>query len=140
MIKLFFENLFNLFRKPATLSFPATPAEVAPNYRGLIEFNEEECIFCLRCENACPPGAIQFIRYEDGSEKYHYNPYLCIYCHDCVTSCPKPDEALWQSENLALGGVDPNISKDWYAIEKEAKESKKRYKKARRVSSKKDSE
>lgn len=132
MIKLFFDNLINIFRRPATLQFPAVPAEVAPKHRGLIEFNADECIWCYKCENACPPGAIQYIRAEDGFDTYHYNPYLCIYCGDCVAACPKPDLALAQSEKLSFSTADQLISKNWYEIESESKRTKKEIKKAKR--------
>ena len=129
MFKALIEAFLNLFKKPATGNVPP----IAAGNRGLIEYGEDACIFCLKCEVACPPGAIQFLRYEDGHEKYHYNPYLCIYCGDCVRACPKPGEALWQEETLCLGGIDPQISKGWYAIEEESRESKKRYKKAKKA-------
>ncbi len=133
MFKALIEALLNLFKKPDTLT-PKEAAARAPvsGSRGAIGYSEEACIFCLKCEKACPPAAILFIRDAAGKESYHHNPYLCIYCGECVRACPKPDEALWQEERPVLSSSDPAISKRWFAMEKEAVASKVRYKKAKR--------
>jgi len=124
------ETIKNLFSKPATVKYPLEPSPPPPNYRGLIVYKEELCIFCTKCELACPPGAIRFTYEEDGSKKYHYNPYLCIYCGECVRACPKPG-CLTQVAELA-----PPATKDdkpnWDALEVEADESKKRWLAARK--------
>ena len=130
MKDMIIETIKNLFSKPATVKYPFEPSPPPPNYRGLIVYKEELCIFCTKCELACPPGAIRFIYEEDGSKKYHYNPYLCIYCGECVRACPKPG-CLTQVAELA-----PPATKDdkpnWDALEVEADESKKRWLAARK--------
>ena len=103
----------------------------------MIEYGEEECIYCLKCEKACPPGAILFVPVENPPHnekntceydinkhnkkglKYHYNPHLCIYCQECVRACPKPDEALWQSNKKPPIGVkDDKVNENWFELEK----------------------
>ncbi len=127
MFTSLFKALTNLFKKPQTIDYPATPIEKDKDYRGLIEYGEESCIYCMKCEKACPPGAILFVKTDTPSAneknkkalKYNYNPYLCIYCGECVRACPKPEEALWQSNKkpeVAVRG--DNVNSDWFELEK----------------------
>lgn len=133
MLKTMFRNFQNLFKPPLTLEFPAKPNPVPAHYRGLIEFSDEHCIYCDKCEVVCPPQAILFTQNSDGSKVYHYNPYLCIYCSECVRACPKPGEALWQEETLAPPALKAeDVNNRWFIIEKEAQESREAYKQAKR--------
>jgi len=100
MIKMFIESMKNLVSKPVTIKYPFEPSLEPKGYRGTILYNEDDCIFCDKCENICPPRAIKFevVDLESGKKQYNYNPYLCIYCGACVGVCPKANEALIQSE------------------------------------------
>lgn len=120
------KNAFcNLTKKPYTLAYPAEPIPKPKNYRGLIEYNKDYCIFCDKCEKACPPGAILFKHFLDGSKQYFYNPYLCLYCGDCVISCPKADDAIWQSEKKAMPALLKDHPNDkWFTLEDEVAKSK----------------
>ena len=124
------KNAFsNLFKKPYTCDYPASPVPKPKDYRGLIEFNSEHCIWCDKCEKTCPPRAILFKQFEDGHKEYNYNPYLCIYCGDCVRDCPKTGFALSQTENKAMPGLGKdNLNDKWFEIEKETKKSREDYK------------
>ncbi|MBU0632714.1 4Fe-4S binding protein [bacterium] len=131
MFTSFIKALANLFKKPQTIDYPVTPIAKDKEYRGLIEYGEESCIYCLKCEHACPPGAILFVPVENPStnEKnkkglaYNYNPYLCIYCGECVRACPKPEEALWQSNKKPDVAVkSDNVNSGWFELEKQHKE------------------
>jgi NADH-quinone oxidoreductase subunit I len=131
MLTQFKKAFKNLFKKPQTIDYPATPIQKPKDYRGLIEYSQEDCIYCLKCEKACPPGAILFSPVENPPEneknkkglKYHYNPYLCIYCGECVRACPKPDEALWQSEKKPIIGVSADrVNDDWYEVERKKRD------------------
>jgi NADH-quinone oxidoreductase subunit I len=120
------EAVKNLFKKPQTISYPKDPIDKPSGYRGLIEYGEEHCIYCLKCEKVCPPGAILFVPTSNPSDnpknkkglQYEYNEHLCIYCGECVRACPKPEEALWQSEkkpNIGVREDEPN--NHWKDIE-----------------------
>jgi NADH-quinone oxidoreductase subunit I len=101
MIRMLLESLNNLFSPPETIKYPFEPSPEPKGYRGTILYHEELCIFCDKCENICPPGAIKFevVDFETGKKQYNYNPYLCIYCGACVRECPKADEGcLVQAE------------------------------------------
>ena len=127
MFKSFFTAFSNLFKKTQTIDYPATPIVKEKDYRGLIEYGEEECIYCLKCEKACPTGAILYVKTDNPSKNeknkkglaYNYNPYLCIYCSECVRACPKPDEALWQSNKKPQIAVKSDeVNSAWFELEK----------------------
>ena len=116
----------NLFTKPQTIDYPASPIEKPIGHRGLIEYGEEHCIYCLKCEKACPPGSILFVHTDNPtqnpknkkSQEYKYNPHLCIYCGECVRACPKPQEALWQSEKKPMIGIkEDRVNDGWFEVE-----------------------
>jgi len=118
----------NLFTKPQTIPYPQEPITKPSGYRGLIEYGEETCIYCLKCEKACPPGAILFVPTDNPTDnpknkkslKYEYNEHLCIYCGECVRECPKPNEALWQSEKKPNIGVSKdNVNSNWFKVEQQ---------------------
>ena len=121
------EAFKNLFSKPQTIDYPKTPIVKPKGSRGLIEYGEENCIYCLKCEKACPPNAILFVKTDTPttneknkkSLEYNYNPHLCIYCGECVRACPKANEALWQSEDKPwIGTKDDMVNDRWFEIEK----------------------
>lgn len=128
MLKSMLNALTNLFKPVHTHNYPAQPIEHPANYRGLIEFGEEHCIYCDQCEKVCPPGAILFFQHEEGNKTYNYNPYLCIYCGECVRACPKPDEALWQSDKKPLPATyEGDVNSGWFEMERQCKISRENY-------------
>ena len=134
MIKAMIDGFVNIFKKPSTTQYPATPLKVEKNYRGLIKYNDEFCIFCDKCENICPPRAILFVQDLDGTKKYNYNPYLCIYCGECVRECPKTKEALWQDEEVSKPAIKADsVNSNWFELEIKAKESRISYKKHKKA-------
>jgi NADH-quinone oxidoreductase subunit I len=119
----------NLFRPPLPVRYPERDDLPLPGgYRGLILYDVEHCIFCDRCEKACPPKAIVFYQHENGEKEYRYNPWLCIYCGECVRACPKADEALTHSDALPAPALaDDRVNDDWFAWQAAARESRERY-------------
>lgn len=129
MLNAILKNIKNIFSKPVTCNYPFEKAKTKAKYRGLIKYNEEECIFCDKCENVCPPNAIIFTQALDGAKEYNYNPYLCIYCSECVRECPKTQKALWQDESFSTPATKEDlVNENWFKLQKEAKESRIAYK------------
>ena len=142
---MFFYSFKNLFSPPATLK---EGAEVPKNYRGLIEYREETCIYCKKCEMVCPSGAIIFTYPEEGDAgiqnppglapvgskklKFHYNPYLCIYCGECVRACPKEGTLIQKNVIPEPATAEAQPNEKWFEIEKEAVETKEKWLKARK--------
>lgn len=126
MFSSLFKAFTNIFKKSQTIDYPLTPIVKDKDYRGLIDYGEESCIYCLKCEKACPPGAILFVKTDNPSENeknkkslaYNYNPYLCIYCGECVRACPKPEEALWQSNKKPVVAIkSDDVNSEWFKLE-----------------------
>lgn len=137
-MKTFFEAIGNIFRTPVTTKYPYEPTFIPDDYRGLIGFEESLCIWCRRCEMACPPGAIVFSQDMEGKQTYHYNRAVCIYCGECVRACPKegalfqtnvPGHCALKAENINNGWnqlfVDALASRELYAAEKKKKAAEK---------------
>ena len=95
-MKTFFKALGNVFKKPVTTKYPFEKTFIPDDYRGLIGFDENLCIWCRRCEMVCPPGAIVFSQDMEGKQTYHFNRAVCIYCGECVRACPK-EGAIFQT-------------------------------------------
>ena len=72
MLNAMMTALTNLFKPLHTLNYPAEPITHPENYRGLIEYGLEHCIFCDKCEKVCPPGAILFSHHLDGTKTYSH--------------------------------------------------------------------
>jgi NADH-quinone oxidoreductase subunit I len=127
-VKTFFKAVGNLFKKPATIPFPAAPTYKPDDYRGLIVFEESLCIWCRRCEAVCPPGAIVFSQnIPDGKQTYHYSPYVCIYCNECVRACPKPGCLTQSSEPGHPAVKEQNVNNGWNKLFAESLESRAAY-------------
>lgn len=139
MIKAILNAIKNLFSAPATINYPFEKSPKNTEARGLILFAEHKCIWCLKCEDVCPPGAILFTQDRESFDyTYHYNPYLCIYCSECVRACPEKAHALSQCDELSPPTDDRGMNDRWFEIEKEAAASKeecKELKKAKKESS-----
>jgi formate hydrogenlyase subunit 6/NADH:ubiquinone oxidoreductase subunit I len=111
------EGLRHLFKKPATVAYPATPADVSPNYRGEIKFDAHKCIGCMACMRDCPAKAIEIGRVGDKKDRrFECTIYLdrCIYCAQCVDSCGKT-QALSRSNHIELAQVTRTELKRYYA-------------------------
>ena len=125
IMKTFFKTIGNLFKKPATIPFPAAPTYKPDDYRGLIVFDESLCIWCRRCETVCPPGAIVFSQnITDGKQTYHYSPYVCIYCQECVRTCPKQGCLIQSAEPGHPATKEHDVNNVWNKLFADSLESR----------------
>ncbi|MFN4285716.1 MAG: 4Fe-4S dicluster domain-containing protein [Lacibacter sp.] len=126
-MKTFFNALMNLFRKPVTTLYPAEKTYIPDDYRGMIAFNEELCIWCRRCEGVCPPGAIVFSQDLEGKQTYHYNRAVCIYCGECVRTCPKEGALIQTAQPAPCALKAENINNGWNKLYADALASREAY-------------
>ncbi|MDD2804084.1 MAG: 4Fe-4S binding protein [Elusimicrobiales bacterium] len=119
--RVFSEVIRHLFKKPATSSYPFTPAQPMPNFRGRIDFNSALCIGCQMCVRVCPAKAIEIPLSAEqppapapvegqpavpAKKKFDCIMKLdhCVYCAQCVETCPK--KALIMTQDFELAQVD----------------------------------
>ncbi len=95
----------SLFKKPATVSYPAEPMRMPRGFRGKIEFTSDRCIGCKMCMRDCPSAAIEIIKVGDKRFEARFNLSRCIYCAQCVDSCNK--DALAYTDNYELAAIRP---------------------------------
>ena len=96
--------LKSLFKKPATVDYPAKPMPMPATFRGKLKFDAAKCIGCLLCMKDCPTNAIEIKKI--GEKKYEMDVDLgkCIYCAQCVDSCPR--KALAATPEFELAQFD----------------------------------
>ncbi len=87
----------------ATVTYPAAPLHLAPDYRGKPEHDPVACIACAACAVACPPNAIQMVvDMEAGTETWSINFGRCIFCGRCEEVCPTDAIKLGNEFELAV--------------------------------------
>ena len=97
VIKNFFINLGNIFRKPRTILYPKEKILIYDGSRGLprlkldLDTLEIICNGCKDCEKACPQKCIsiksEYKDMETNLEEFYLNLGLCSFCGNCVEVC-----------------------------------------------------
>jgi len=85
--KILPEALAALFRKPATVSYPARREDVFSNVRGKLVFDDKKCVGCRMCVRDCPAKAIEIEKVAEKQYKAVLQLDHCIFCGQCVESC-----------------------------------------------------
>jgi formate hydrogenlyase subunit 6/NADH:ubiquinone oxidoreductase subunit I len=98
------EVISHLFKKPATVSYPFTKAEMPDNFRGKIVSQDEKCIGCKICMKDCPADGIEIVKVAEKQFEIVIDLDKCIYCSQCVDSCPR--KALNTSKEFELASLD----------------------------------
>ncbi|MCE5329713.1 4Fe-4S dicluster domain-containing protein [bacterium] len=114
IIKNFFINLVNLFRKPRTVLYPREKIIINEGSRGQprlkLDFDTLEiiCDGCGDCEKACPQNCINIRKeYKEGSyylDEFYLNLGLCSFCGNCVEVCKS--HAIEQSYRYQMAEYD----------------------------------
>lgn len=110
--------LSNLFRKPATVDYPAVPREYPEASRGHLAFDPSDCILCGICSRKCPASAIHV---DKPARTLTIDRMQCVQCGFCADSCPKKCLAM------APGYPEPGSSKvsDAYPVPERSAQEKK---------------
>lgn len=95
--------LKSLFKKPATLDYPADKSGMPKGFRGKLKFNFHLCIGCKICMRDCPSNAIEIKKIGDKQFEAVVDLSKCIYCGQCVDSCPK--DALEITDEFELADL-----------------------------------
>ncbi|MBF0480946.1 MAG: 4Fe-4S binding protein [Desulfovibrionaceae bacterium] len=77
--------LKNLFSKSATRLYPAEVRAPFKGFRGMLENAIDVCIFCKKCQLACPS---QCLKVDLKARTWECDPFACVYCGVCVDVCP----------------------------------------------------
>lgn len=85
-LKMTRATLESLFKKPATIRYPAERKPVYAGTRGRIALDESKCILCMICDKRCPTQAISVDR---TGKTWAIDRLRCIQCNFCVEVCPK---------------------------------------------------
>jgi len=114
IIKNFFINFGNLFRKPRTVMYPREKIIINEGSRGQprlrLNFDTLEviCNGCGDCEKACPQNCISVRKeYKEGDyylEEFYLNLGLCSFCGNCVEACK--NNAIEQSYKYQMSEYD----------------------------------
>lgn len=92
-----------IFKKPATISYPNGEMKITDNYRGRLLYNPANCIGCNLCVRNCPTGAIKIVNEgtkEERKMRANLDVGRCIFCCQCVDTCPK--KCISYSQNIDL--------------------------------------
>lgn len=99
-------TLKNFFRRSVTLQYPEQREELPERFRGRLYLDQNICVGCSMCEEACPNGALVMVPWGEveapsgaiGQEKaaprgpIKIHPQvdiaMCTYCGWCEYVCP----------------------------------------------------
>lgn len=86
-------TLGHLFEKNITEKYPEVKPTLSPRSHGSFALEEEKCISCGICKNACPNRVINLTSEKDENNKkkltgYEMDIQYCLFCGLCVESCP----------------------------------------------------
>jgi len=69
------------------------PTEAIELIDGIYQINDDKCIGCLACIEACPHG-VMIIKNKDDI------PAKCILCGECALVCPREAIVISEEENI----------------------------------------
>ncbi|KUG04896.1 nadh-ubiquinone oxidoreductase chain i [hydrocarbon metagenome] len=103
-------TLKHFFQKEITEQYPDVMPDLAPRFRGCLQFEFEKCIACGICVNSCPNNVLSFETEKDEKSKkkkllsYTIDFQHCMFCNLCAEGCPK--ECIYFDQNFELSSFD----------------------------------
>ena len=96
--------LKGLYKKTATISYPAGKLKIDPSYRGKLKFDPESCNGCQLCVKDCPADALR-IENVGPKEDKKFSAALdldrCVFCAQCIDSCRRNSLSITPDIELA---------------------------------------
>jgi formate hydrogenlyase subunit 6/NADH:ubiquinone oxidoreductase subunit I len=89
LIGIINDAVTSLFRKPATIAYPAKNKPVPERYRARLDYNASKCTGCMLCMRDCPTNTIKINVIDRKAKQFvmTYNIGECVYCMQCVFNC-----------------------------------------------------
>lgn len=102
------------FKKKVTVEYPDEKIVMFPRFHGRFVLEEDKCIACGLCANACPNKVISMEKAKLGKKqillKYVMRIEYCLFCGLCVENCNK--DALKFSNVIDMN----QYSRDWVRL------------------------
>ncbi len=83
------ELISSLFKKPVTITYPATKESTPEGFRGKLVYDSVKCTGCSLCVKDCPAAALELIVLDRANKRFVMRYYAdrCTFCEQCVISC-----------------------------------------------------
>ncbi|WP_456387666.1 4Fe-4S dicluster domain-containing protein [Desulfolithobacter sp.] len=89
----------NFFNGPTTDPYPFGETSTPEKYRGILAYDQKECIGCGTCEHVCPADAIRVTPQKDGQGiSFSFWLGTCTHCGNCEYFCPT--SAVYHTDNF----------------------------------------
>jgi len=73
---------------PYTTKFPFAPPDIAPEYKGFPEYQDDGCVRCGGCAELCPTHTIKAINKPEEGVRVMFRDYAnCMVCGQCQLYC-----------------------------------------------------
>ncbi len=93
------EAIKALVKGPYTTKFPKKPAEIASEYKGFPEFQEDGCVRCGACAEVCPTHTIEKRDYPEKGKRVMFRDWgNCVVCGQCALYCTTGEGIVMTNE------------------------------------------